>query len=48
MTFRVSMINAIGKLPDETFIANNEKQGKRKAQKINPKSSVFEAKWVYK
>ena len=48
MRFKVFMINALGNCHEETIIANNEKDAKRKVQTFNPKSKVLEAKWVYK
>ena len=48
MRFRVSMINDLGDRHDETIIANNEKEAKRKVQTFNPKAIVLEAEWVYK
>ena len=48
MRFKVSMKNNLGNYDEETVIANNEKEAKRNAQRINPNSQVLEAKWVYK
>ena len=48
MRFKVYMINDLGNCHEETVISNNKKDAKRNAQKINPKSKVLEAKWVYK
>ena len=48
MRFKVSMINDLGNLHDETVIANNENEAIRYVQIFNPKSKVLEAKWVYK
>ena len=48
MRFKVSMINDLGNMHEETIIANNEKEAKSNVKIFNPKSKVLEAKWVYK
>ena len=48
MRFKVSMINDLGLLHDETVIANNKKDAIRSVELFNPKSKVLEATWVYK
>ena len=48
MRFNVSMISHLGNHHDETLIANNEKEAKNNALRLNPNSTVLEAKWVYK
>ncbi len=42
------MINDLGNYHEETVIANNEKEAKENVKKINSKSNVLKAKWVYK
>ncbi|WP_187152568.1 hypothetical protein [Prochlorococcus marinus] len=48
MRFKVSLIDPVGKLFEETIIANNENEAKAHVQTINPNSKVVDAKWVYK
>jgi len=48
MRFKVSMINDLGNLHEETVISNNKEEAKSNVLCFNPNSIVLEAKWVYK
>ncbi len=48
MRFKVTMINDLGQLFEETIIANNHNEAKMNVKSNNPKSIIVDAKWVYK
>ena len=48
MRFKVTMINNVGKIYDETIIADNANEAKSYVQSINPKSMIIDTIWVYK
>ena len=48
MRYKVSMINDLRNLHEETLIANNEKEAKKNLLACYLSSTVLEAKWVYK
>ena len=48
MRFKTTIIDDLGNYHEETVIANNAKEAKENVKKINSKSKVLEAKWVYK